>query len=569
MTIRKKSILATSCLIVILVTIATLLMALVLRSQEKAEVERFRQDALASRVTAVKEQVETALSLLKPYADSGNSPEVKARAKDMVGRIRYGKTGYIFVIGYDGICQVLTPKPAYVGTNRLGDKDAKGRDFNQNLMDAAKRGGDTVRWNFDKPGTKIAADKIGYAKGFEPWQWMVGSGVYIDDIDSIVTLRQSEASRRVTSLILRMVLFSVTALLLVIGVSVLVLGKALLPLRALQEKMFEISSGDADLRTRLPVTSSDEVGKVAESFNRFLGALQGTVGQVGAASKTLATTSDELSAMSASLAADGQTLADSSKKVSASVGQASGAMLGISNSATSAKSSVSTLAAAIEEMNASLHEVARTGQQELQCAIQAKGRSTSAKEAMARLDVLMDGVGSILETIDQIADQTKLLALNATIEAARAGEAGKGFAVVAGEVKTLAKQTAQATVEIQTKIEEVRNGAHMATQAFTEVEAVIDEVHQLSQIVGSAVEEQSATVGEIAKTVGLVDVEMTTIAAKVHEAAQDLSESSKELEEVGNGVTRFGSGVGQINLAFHDLAKLAADLHTSASGFRV
>jgi signal transduction histidine kinase len=141
MTIRAKSILATSGLILFLVTVATLLIALVLRSQGQAEVERFRQEAIASKVTAVREQVETALSLLKPYADSVNSPEAKARAKEMIGRIRYGKTGYIFVLGYDGICQVLAPKPALVGTNRLGDKDAKGREFFHDLLEAAKRGG--------------------------------------------------------------------------------------------------------------------------------------------------------------------------------------------------------------------------------------------------------------------------------------------------------------------------------------------------------------------------------------------------------------------------------------------
>jgi len=568
MTIRAKSILATSTLILILVSVATLLIAKVLHSQGETEVEQFRQDAMANKIASVKEQVETALSLLKPYADSVNSPEAKARAKDMIGRIRYGKNGYIFVIGYDGICQVLAPKPAYVGTNRKGDKDSKGREFNREMMEAAQRGGDTVRWNFEKPGTKTSVDKIGYAKGFEPWQWMVGSGVYLDDIDSMVALRESEASHRVSSVILRTVLFSVFAMVLVIGLSAMILGKALFPLRALQDKMSEISNGDADLRTRLPVSSSDEVGKVAESFNRFLGTLQSTMDQVGSASKTLAATSEELSAMSASLSTDGRTLAAGSKKVSVSVGQASGAMHGISNAASSANSSVSTLAAAIEEMNASLQEVARNGQEELRCAIQAKGRSTSAKDAMARLDVLVDGVGSILETIEQIAEQTKLLALNATIEAARAGEAGKGFAVVAGEVKELAKQTAAATVEIHRKIEEVRKGGHDAAQAFSEVEAVIDEVHQLSQVVGSAVEEQSATVGEIAKTVGLVDQEMATIASKVREAAQELSESSRDLEEVDHGVTRLGTSVGQIDLSIHELAKLAADLNTSATRFR-
>jgi methyl-accepting chemotaxis protein len=568
MTIRGKIIGATAILVFLLVSAATTLMALGLRNREGAEIERFRQDALSRQIGAIREQVETATSLLKPYADSVGSPEAIGRAKELIGRIRYGKAGYIFAYTNDGTCQVLPTKPAWPGTNRSGEKDQKGRFYVQGLLDAGKRGGDTVRYSFDKPGTGTIADKIAYAKPFEPLKWVVGTGIYVDDIDSLVAIRRSEAARRLFSSTLVMGACSLGALLLVVSVSVFVMGKALVPLQALQHRMSEVADGDADLRARLDVSSVDEVGKVSESFNRFLESLQETVGKVGMATTTLAATSKELSASSALIASEARSLADGSKSVAISTGRASRATQGIADAAASANSSVSTLAAAIEEMNVSLREVARNGQREFQCAARARERSNSAKEVMGRLDQEVEGVGGILESIEQIADQTKLLALNATIEAARAGEAGKGFAVVAGEVKELAKQTAAATLEIHRKIDRIRQGGKDAVQAFSEVEMVIDEVHQLSQVVGSSVEQQSATIGEIAKTIASVDGEMATIAATAKESAQNLSGSVRDLENVDRGVERLGSNVGQIDTAIHELAKLAAELSSSTSRFR-
>ena len=491
-----------------------------------------------------------------------------ARAREIIGRIRFGSSGYLFAYDYDGNCQILTVKPAWMGTNRIGEKDKLDRPYVQLLVDAAKRGGDTVRYSFDKPGTKVVADKIAYAKGFDKWKWMVGTGVYVDDIDSLVEVRRAEVRSRTRSTILAILLLAVAMMAVIATATVLALRKALGPLDVLQERMADVANGDADLRRRIDIASVDEVGKVSQSFNTFLGSLQVTVNQVSGASKTLAATTEELSAMSAGMANEATRLAEGSRDVSAIIGQAAASMGDIATSASTATSSVSTLAAAIEEMNCSLKEVARTGQEELECSTRAKTRSMAAKEAMSKLDQVIDGVGEILESIEQIADQTKLLALNATIEAARAGEAGKGFAVVAGEVKQLAQQTAGATSAIKQRIEQMRQGGMDAAKAFSEVESVIDEVHQMSQVVGSAVEEQSATINEIAKTVSIVDREVASIAKTVKGTAGELESSSGNLREVDNDVGRLGAGVGQANLAIQELARLAADLHALAGKFR-
>lgn len=568
MTIRAKILLSAIVSMIVLVVSVSGFTAYRLHSIGTQDVERFRQEAMSRQIAAVREQVESALSILKPYADSADTPELRDRAKEILSRIRFGTSGYVFAYDYDGNCQVLPTKTAWLGTNRIGEKDKQGRSYVADLVGAAKRGGDTTRYSFDKPGTKILADKIGYAKGFEPWKWMVGTGVYVDDIDSMVAVHRREVGSRTRTVILGTVLLALVAMGLVSAATILALRKALAPLDALQGGMAKAASGDADLRLRLEVLHDDEVGKVSRSFNAFLASLQGTVSQVGNTTRTLSATTEELSTMSSAMAGESANLAAGSREVAGLIGQASSSLGGVANSASTATASVSTLAAAIEEMNASLREVARTGQQELQCASKARERAIVTKTAMTKLDQVIDGVGGILEAIEQIADQTKLLALNATIEAARAGEAGKGFAVVAGEVKQLAQQTASATSEIQQRIALMREGEQQAMSAFADVEQVIDEVHQMSQVVGSAVEEQSATVGEIARTVGVVDREVASIAKAVERAANGLAGSSGNLTEVDSGVGRMGASIGQIDIAIQELARLATELDGAMRRFK-
>ncbi|HOX51815.1 MAG TPA: methyl-accepting chemotaxis protein [Fibrobacteria bacterium] len=568
MSIRSKMLLTLVLSVLTVIVASSVLVSIRLMALGGRQVEQFRRDAMERQVAAIREQVETALSILKPYADSVDTPERRARAKDVIGRIRFGTSGYMFVYDYEGYCQVLTTKPAWMGTHRIDEKDKLGRPYLKQLIEAAKRGGDTVRYSFDKPGTSAVADKIAYARGFETWKWMLGTGVYIDDIDSMVAMRDREVRASTRGVILGIVGMSVLVLVLVLTATVVVLRRTLAPLSALQERMEEVAQGDADLRRRLEIASDDEVGTVARAFNRFLATLQSTVGQVGAASKTLAATSEELSSMSQGIAGESGFLAGNSREVASLVGKTSTDLGGIAQSAANGTRSMSTLSAAIEEMSASLSEVAKTGQQELECASKARDRAVAAREAMARLDRVIDGVGGILDAIGQIADQTKLLALNATIEAARAGDAGKGFAVVAGEVKLLAQQTAKATMEIQQRIAQMRQGGLDAVEAVPEVEQVIGEVHHLSVVVGGAVEEQSATVKEIARTISQVDREVASIASTVSEASGQLGATSQSIRGLDDGVGRMGSGIVQMDQATRELAKLAAELHGSIGRFK-
>jgi methyl-accepting chemotaxis protein len=228
---------------------------------------------------------------------------------------------------------------------------------------------------------------------------------------------------------------------------------------------------------------------------------------------------------------------------------------------------VKTVATAIEEMSSSLNEVAKNCQKESQIAAAANNQTKSTRDLMERLGVSSREIGKVIEVINDIADQTNLLALNATIEAASAGEAGKGFAVVANEVKELAKQTAQATEQISSQIEEMQTSTGSAVTAIEEVTKIIEEINAISHTIVSAVEEQSATVNEIARSVGGASQAAGDIAKNVGESAKGLMEVSSTIQDVNKAAAETAGGVGNIKSSAQELSQLAIGLQAIVKQF--
>ncbi len=200
---------------------------------------------------------------------------------------------------------------------------------------------------------------------------------------------------------------------------------------------------------------------------------------------------------------------------------------------------------------------------------EATAHARDSKEVMARLNTAAQSIGKIIDVINDIADQTNLLALNTTIEAASAGEVGKGFAVVASEIKELAKQTTDATQEIQKKIEEMQTNTSTAVNSIEKVSKSIENVNILSQTIVSAVEEQNATITEIAKNVSTAGSSTQEIATNVAESAKGLSEISNTISKVGEGITDTSKGVYQITSSANDLSELSNNLKGLIERFKV
>ena len=423
-------------------------------------------------------------------------------------------------------------------------------------------------WPDPKDKDKILP-KISYVKLFKPWNIVLGTGVYVDAIDRIVSEKRSFVNASVRRSIITNVAVNLLLLAAFIVVTFLFVRWFSRRMKAVTNGLKDIAQGEGDLTKRLHAGSQDEIGELAKFFNTFMEKLQGIIKNITENSTTLSSASEELSAVSTQLAANAEEMTNQSNTVASATEQATANVNNISAAAEQMSSGVSTVATAIEEMSSSLNEVAKNCQKENLIASNANNQAKSTRELMERLGVSSKEIGKVIEVINDIADQTNLLALNATIEAASAGEAGKGFAVVANEVKELAKQTAQATDQISRQIEEMQNSTGSAVKAIEEITRIIEEINTISHTIVSAVEEQSATVNEIAKNVGGASQAATEIAKNVGESAKGLSEVSSNIQGVNKAATDTAGGVQNIRQSSQDLAKLAVVLQKIVGQFKV
>jgi len=373
------------------------------------------------------------------------------------------------------------------------------------------------------------------------------------------------------------------------------------PLQVVSAMIGEIAAGAGDLTQRLQVGSTDEVGKLSANFNTLLGKLQQIIANVqkestrvsdssrksrdlvhtlhkhasvmneetsSAENNALEATSNvasmsaavtQINASTQVVARSGESITSHLHTVAAAVEQMSANLSAVASSSENVNVGMNTVAAAIEEMSSSLGEVAQNSASASRVAGKAKDQARLASETMDALGTSAAQIGKVVELIRGIASQTNLLALNATIEAASAGDAGKGFAVVAGEVKELAKQTAQATEEIRRQVEAIQGNSGRSVDAIGQIVAVIEEVNNLSASIAAAVEEQTATTNEISRNV-------VSVADSVKEVGSNIQQAAQGATEVSHSVQDAVQGVQEIARTIHSLASGTQEISQHAEG---
>ena len=279
--------------------------------------------------------------------------------------------------------------------------------------------------------------------------------------------------------------------------------------------------------------------KVIEGMNRTLESVVVPLKATAESATQLASSSEELTAVSQQMAGNAEETATQANVVSAASEQVS--------------KNVASVASASEEMQASIREIAKNANESARVAKNAVSVAHTTNDTVKKLGVSSQEIGNVIKVITSIAQQTNLLALNATIEAARAGEAGKGFAVVANEVKELAKQTAKATEEISQKIEAIQGDTKGAVKAIEEIGAIINQINDISNSIASAVEEQTATTNEIGRS--------------VTEAAQGVGDIAKNIGGVALAARNTTQGASDTQKASQELSRMAAQLQKAVSKF--
>lgn len=301
------------------------------------------------------------------------------------------------------------------------------------------------------------------------------------------------------------------------------------------------AAAEGDLRHSIDVCGDDVVGQIATGLRRLLNDLRSNMADIGQTAMGVASSSEELSAISQQLTSHSQNAAE----------QACGA----SSGSEQVSANVSIVAASAEEMLASIREISKSATEAARVARTAVSKAEETNHTISKLGISSLEIGKVVKVITSIAQQTNLLALNATIEAARAGEAGKGFAVVANEVKELAKETARATEEIGQQIEAIQGDTNAAVKAIRDVGEIINQVNDISSTIASAVEEQTATTNEIGRN--------------VTDAARATSEIALNIGHVAKATEHTKAGALDTQAAARALTEMASQVQTMVSRFQL
>src|ERR1017187_10119872 len=282
-----------------------------------------------------------------------------------------------------------------------------------------------------------------------------------------------------------------------------------------------------------------EYRKIVEGFNKTLDIVVDPLKIAASQASSLASSAEELTAVSNQMASNAEETATQANVVSAASEEVS--------------KNVTVVATGSEQMQASIREISKSANESAKVAKAAVGVAETTNSTIAKLGESSVEIGKVIKVITSIAQQTNLLALNATIEAARAGEAGKGFAVVANEVKELAKETAKATEEIGQKIDAIQTDTKGAVQAIGEISAIINQINDISNNIASAVEEQTVTTNEIARNVA--------------EAAKGTGEIAKNIGGVALAAQNTTRGATDMQKAAQSLSGMAAQLQGLVAKF--
>ncbi len=326
--------------------------------------------------------------------------------------------------------------------------------------------------------------------------------------------------------------------LLILVLTGLVLRFAVItPIRKISDGLKDTAQGEGDLTQRLGSSRTDEIGTLANWFDAFLERLNTIIIDIRTNAGTVTLASQDVLSAASGMSQDAGELSDRANAVAAATEEMSVNMDSVAAASEQAATNMSTVSDAAGQMKMSLGEVAENCDKARSVTDHA---GTNAASASAKVELLGEAareISKVTEVITEIAEQTNLLALNATIEAARAGESGKGFAVVAGEIKSLASQTADATLNIREKISGIQTTTSDTVTEVGNITRVISEVNEIVVTIAGAVEEQSAIAAEVAENVSQASEGIDEVNENVAQSSQVSTEIAKDISEV-NTVTR-------------------------------
>lgn len=526
----------------------------------EATTEKVRTQIIMEREEKMKNLVDTAVTLMDEYNKRAAGGELtqddaRQRAFKRIGAMRYDEgKGYFWIHSAgDQPVMVMHPiKPETNGKNLSQEEDfaiVKSLYFNgqvyakdsdtvmKNIKPSrlfiemnkvtAEKGEGLVKYYWSKPGmdSTVGYPKISYVKLFKPWNLVLGTGMYINDVDKEVAKARQETQENIKQAVLMFGISLAISLVIALFLTILFARHIVLPVNYLVSAADRLAQGD--LSTKITVKTHGEVGHLANSFEQMRMNFKGLIGSIAhsgslifSAAETLSSQAEQTAAAATSNASSVGEIASTIDTVVDNIKEVSGQAQEASQQAGLGQQNVDTIVKTMQAIEQSEGQVA---------------------ESVGSLNSAIEKIGKFVDTINAIADQTNLLALNAAIEAARAGDAGRGFAVVADEVRKLAEGSVQSAKEINNIISEVKQQADKAVkdmengrEKVAQGNLVVKEVSQSLIAIIKLVQDLNFKTQEVATAAGQVTGAVQNVAATTEQQTASMEEVSASAFELNN-----------------------------------
>ncbi len=565
--LRTKIISAAIFPLVITIIISTVISVSSIISEGNERIDNRRKQLTSDIKTNLKQQIDIAVNSINKFHSGGDNEESRKIAMDTVRAQVYGESGYFWINDFQQRMIVHPFSPHLEGKEMKGTKDPNGILLFEEFVKVAKEKGEgIVTYMWPKPGFKDPQPKISYVKAFKPWGWVIGTGVYVDDIERKIAEEKSKINAAVNGTILRNTLVGLLLLLVIGSFTFFFVNRNIVRrIYQLVESLKKVGE-TGDFSNRVVVEGNDEIAESKVAFNQMVSSFQIFINNL---SKTLSAIASGDLSQNVTEASKGDLeelrlnanesislltnlifdIKEASIQVNSGADElalsSQGLAAGSSQQAASAEeisSSMSQLGAQTKNNSDNARTASQLSQEMLNNVSSGNEQMTQLMASMKEINETSLDVGKIIKVVDEIAFQTNLLALNAAVEAARAGKYGKGFSVVADEVRNLASRSAEAAKStmalIETSVKKVEKGvsnSDKTAQILKEINENAKKVNSLVSNIAIASVEQINGIEEVNKGLSQINnvvQQNASISEESASASEELSALSMQLKDM-------------------------------------